>query len=156
MHTATLSSGERNSESRVWYCCETLELVVELAEVCPAFLRPRVAQCVAGMVQVCVSVWLLAPWWDERERETRTDTRIERCLCTYFSIMQMRGRACCLWCCTRLEALVSRHRGPAICFRMTPPPPPPPPPSKQHYDDMTRWLPTALWRHLCGTWLWSS
>ncbi|CAM9729618.1 unnamed protein product, partial [Ectocarpus sp. 12 AP-2014] len=49
---ATLSSGERNSESRVWYCCETLELVVELAEVCPAFLRPRVAQCVAGMVQV--------------------------------------------------------------------------------------------------------
>lgn len=53
--TATISSGERNSESRVWYCCETLELVVELAEVCPAFLRPRVSQCVAGMVQVCMT-----------------------------------------------------------------------------------------------------
>eukprot|EP00903_Cladosiphon_okamuranus_P012399 g11621.t1 len=49
---ATLSSADRNTESGVWYCCETLELVIELAEVCPAFLRPRVSQCVAGMVQV--------------------------------------------------------------------------------------------------------
>lgn len=51
-HPATLSSADRNSESGVWYCCEMLELVIELAEVCPTFLRPRVAQCVGGMVQV--------------------------------------------------------------------------------------------------------
>lgn len=69
----------------MWYCCETLELVVELAEVCPAFLRPRVSQCVAGMVQVCTVV-AFVPWRyeKERERETRADTRIERCLCTHF------------------------------------------------------------------------
>ncbi|CAN0226501.1 unnamed protein product [Pylaiella littoralis] len=49
---ATLSSADRNTENGVWYCCETLELVIELAEVCPTFLRPMVSQCVGGMVQV--------------------------------------------------------------------------------------------------------
>lgn len=49
---ATLSSADRSSDSGVWYCCETLELVIELAEACPSFLRPRLAQCVNGMVQV--------------------------------------------------------------------------------------------------------
>lgn len=48
----TLSSPDQCSSSGVWYCCETLELVIELAEACPSFLRPRVAQCVRGMVQV--------------------------------------------------------------------------------------------------------
>ena len=55
-NAATLSSGDRLCKSGVWYCCETLELAIELAEACPAFLRPRVAQFVHGMVQVCVCI----------------------------------------------------------------------------------------------------
>ncbi|CAM9494764.1 unnamed protein product [Ascophyllum nodosum] len=47
-----LSREDRCTETGVWYSCETLELVIELAEACPAFFRPRVSQCVAGMVQV--------------------------------------------------------------------------------------------------------
>ena len=50
--TAILSREDRCTETGVWYSCETLELVIELAEACPAFFRPRVSQCVAGMVQV--------------------------------------------------------------------------------------------------------
>lgn len=51
---ATLSSPDRTGEGEtgVWYCCETLELVIELAEMCPSFLRPKVSQFVGGMVQV--------------------------------------------------------------------------------------------------------